>query len=328
MNITGIEWTTFSANPLKYCDAEGNVVWGCVHASTGCLRCYSEQLAKRYGKGGPFNVATMEGLTPFLDDKELHHMLTAKTIQGKPVSGGKCFCGDMTDLFGEWVPFELLDRLFAVFALRSDVTQQILTKRADRMLKYITSAPKSMERGERLAEWVYRMCDEDAAEWAIPEIEHMWDKPLKNVRLGVSCENQKYADERIPKLCELGEQGWNTMISIEPLLSEVIVPDRYLALGSRAWCVIGGESGHGARPFNVQWARDVIQQCKAAKVSCFLKQVGANPVEPWCKGEHSEALLVEGEDESKVMVSLKLNDRKGGDPKEWPSDLRVREFPQ
>ena len=69
MNITGIEWTNFSANPLKYRDAEGNVVWACIHASTGCLHCYSEQLAKRYGKGGPFNVATMKGLTPFLDEK-------------------------------------------------------------------------------------------------------------------------------------------------------------------------------------------------------------------------------------------------------------------
>src|SRR4051812_14758294 len=121
MQKTNIEWTAtprpdgtlepgYSANPLKYRDAAGNVVWGCVKTSPGCAHCYAETLAKRYGRGGPFTAATMRGLTPFLDEKELHRMLTYK-----PAAGKKCFVGDMTDVFGEWVPDELLDRLFAVF---------------------------------------------------------------------------------------------------------------------------------------------------------------------------------------------------------------------
>lgn len=82
MNVTPIEWTTFSANPLKYRDRDGKVVWGCVHASTGCTHCYSEVLAKRYGRGGPFNVQTTNAVTPFLDENELHK------IYGGTLDGG------------------------------------------------------------------------------------------------------------------------------------------------------------------------------------------------------------------------------------------------
>lgn len=137
MNKTKIERTNFTANPLKYRTADGKVVWGCVHASEGCRHCYSEALAHRYGRGGPFTAATMAGLTPFMDEKELRSMLTYK-----PAAGKMCFVGDMTDIFGEWVPFELLDKLFAVFALRPDVIWQILTKHPERMREY-TADPQA-----------------------------------------------------------------------------------------------------------------------------------------------------------------------------------------
>jgi hypothetical protein len=73
------------------------------------------------------------------------------------------------------------------------------------------------------------------------------------------------------------------------------------------WVIIGGESGPGARPFHLEWARDVIRQCKDAGTAVFTKQLGANPIE-------------DGR-------PLRLCDRKGGDMREWPEDLRVREFP-
>ncbi|TXH54378.1 MAG: DUF5131 family protein, partial [Desulfurellales bacterium] len=75
------------------------------------------------------------------------------------------------------------------------------------------------------------------------------------------------------------------------------------------WCIVGGESGHGARPFNIQWARDLRDQCKAAGVPFFFKQAGAH------------AHCGDG------GYPLALTDKKGGDPSEWPEDLRVREFP-
>ena len=79
------------------------------------------------------------------------------------------------------------------------------------------------------------------------------------------------------------------------------------AAGHLDWVIVGGESGRGARPFNVAWARDIIAQCREAGVACFIKQLGAKSV----AGESPLALL----------------NRKGGAPAEWPDDLRVREFP-
>lgn len=91
MQATKIEWTDYTANPLKYRDKRtGAVVWGCVKKSSGCAHCYSETLAKRYGRGGPFTKAEMEHLEPFLDEKELKSILRAKVP-----AGSRCFIGDM-----------------------------------------------------------------------------------------------------------------------------------------------------------------------------------------------------------------------------------------
>jgi hypothetical protein len=98
----------------------------------------------------------------------------------------------MTDLFGEWVSFELLDQLFAVFALRSNVTWQLLTKRPDRMLEYLQNGPR--------------------AAWHIAGENF----PLKNVWLGVSAEDQKNADLRIPML--LKTPAAIRFVSYEPAL--------------------------------------------------------------------------------------------------------------
>jgi len=201
VNRTSIEWTTFSANPLKYRDGAGNVVWGCVHASPGCQHCYSEQLAKRYGRGGPFNVPTMNGLTPFLDDVELHKMRTAKQVGGVAVSGSRCFIGDMTDIFGEWVPDDLLNRLFSnVLEIRTDVTWQLLTKRADRMRQYLS--------------WRY-------GEGRIPS---------RNIHVGVSIEDQPRYDQRIGHL--LRTPAAVRFISYEPALGPLSSARRLVCLCS------------------------------------------------------------------------------------------------
>jgi protein gp37 len=346
MNKTSIEWTTFSANPLKYRDKDGRVVWGCVHASPGCKNCYSEALAKRYGKGGPFNVPTINGLTPFLDKAELHKMLTAKTINGIPVSGARCFVGDMTDIFGEWVPDALLDRLFAVFALRPDVTWQILTKRVERMRDYMTR--------ERPALIAYAMGDLFdgralgknrkqimAVNSALKELEG-W--PLPNVWLGVSCEDQQRADERIPLLLQTpAAVRW---VSAEPLLGPIDL-QRYLeghedhgtpssgacTVGGCVswtppldWIVVGGESGHGARPCVVRWIQHAVDQCRDAGIPAFVKQVGAQPfVDDGDLASWPHARFMETDRASEWRVDLR--DRKGSDLTEWPIDLRVREYP-
>jgi protein gp37 len=85
------------------------------------------------------------------------------------------------------------------------------------------------------------------------------------------------------------------------------------------WVIVGGESGSHARPFDLGWARSVRDQCKAAGVACFVKQLGAHPV------AHNAAVIAAGTSPRPVH----LRDRAGADPYEWPEDLiRVRQFPE
>lgn len=77
----------------------------------------------------------------------------------------------------------------------------------------------------------------------------------------------------------------------------------------------GGESGPGARPCNVAWIRSIVSQCKAAGVPVFVKQLGTN-----AQHEHGEPIA--------WPDRTRFRDPKGGDPSEWPADLRMREFPQ
>lgn len=255
MQRSSIEWTNFTSNPIKYRYLDGTVVWACVHASPGCLHCYSEQIALRYRRGKLFNVANMKEVTPFLDEKELHSILTYK-----PAAGQMCFLGDMTDIFGEWVPDDVLNRLFSnCLELRTDVTFQILTKRAERMQKYLS--------------W----------RWGEGRI------VPRNIWLGVSVENQEYADRRIPLL--LQTPAAVHFVSYEPALGEINF-QKWFWVGPEGgidfsyspsqlidWLIIGGESGPGARPLNIRWVRDLVVQCSAAKVPLFVKQFGAVPME-------------------------------------------------
>jgi protein gp37 len=285
MNRTSIEWTDFTANPLKFRDADGKTVWGCVHASPGCVNCYAETLAKRYGRGGPFNAPTMAKLTPFLDEKELRAMLTDKAAAGK-----RCFVGDMTDVFGEWVADDLLDRLFAVLVQRSEVTWQVLTKRAARIRDYFDGF--SRRTGEP---------------WPVP-----------NVWLGVSCEDQQRANERIPHLLETTAAV--RFVSAEPLIGPVeLRPDWFklddisgVDYGSGLdWVIVGGESGPRSRYCDTSWIHSLLAQCRAAGVPCFMKQLGAKPTQGR-EGEEPIVFAVKG---------------KGNDPIGWPTWMRVREFP-
>ncbi len=344
MQYSPIEWTHFTANPLRYRDPDGNVVHACIHKSTGCLHCYAETLAGRWGRAGKkFTAENMKSLTPFLDENELKRMLTYK-----PAAGKMCFIGDMTDIFGEWVPFELLDRLFAVFAMRPDVIWQVLTKRADRMREYFN-------RPDVYKQVLGRMFERASV------VTLVW--PLPNCWLGVSAENQQYANERIPLL--LQTPAAKRFVSYEPALGPVdftsvrhsetienIKPGEHLTINLRInalngdwfdgwdggneperkldWIIVGGESGPGARPFHVRWAGDVVRQCKAAGTACFVKQLGGSPMEhpsqirEWPPESQRRFKCL---DTVGPLVKMTLQDRKGGDMAEWPDDLRVRQFP-
>lgn len=146
-------------------------------------------------------------------------------------------------------------------------------------------------------------------------------QPLPNVWLGTSVEDRKRKD-RIDVLRKVPAAV--RFLSLEPLLDDL----EELDLTGIHWVIVGGESGPGARPYDLQWARDIIRQCKAAGVPVFHKQVGRNPFSKTKEPPFDHWALSDGPQafDNGPFYAM-LRDPKGGDPSEWPADLRVREFP-
>ena len=332
---THIEWTDASWNPLRARRAPGTghggygPGWVCQRVSPGCQRCYAETINKRLGTGLSYDAEGLAESTPYLDEAALMKPLHWR----KP---RKVFVCSMTDLFGEWVPDEWLDRVFAVMALSPRHTFQVLTKRPERMRAYL-SAPDIEDR-------VYIAGDEIDPEDRCPVRQITF--PLNNVWMMTSVENQTEADKRIPEL--LATPAAVRGLSCEPLLGRVDlrldgeelcgpgpgIDPRRTRTGPNGlhWVIVGGESGPGARPMDLAWARSLVAQCQAAGVAVFVKQLGSNPVTACvvhgvsCGGHKWPWNENEAQARGKEPRP-KLKDRKGGDMTEWPEDLRVRQFP-
>lgn len=104
-------------------------------------------------------------------------------------------------------------------------------------------------------------------------------------------------------------------LSVEPLLEDLGIID----MTGINWVIVGGESGHGARRFELDWARSIQSQCDAAGVPWFFKQAGGNAWD-WDRGDAPNQQPSE-------LVQLALRDRKGGDMTELPAELQVQDFP-
>jgi protein gp37 len=202
------------------------------------------------------------------------HVLLAPLKRKKPTT---YFVNSMSDLFHENVPDEWIDRVFAVMALSPQHTFQVLTKRAARMQEYLTE-PLRHNAIELAAEKIVRGPEHLGGKHVLPAL------PLKTVWLGVSTERQQEADERIPLL--LQTPAAVRFISAEPLLGAIDLQFYIHAIHNAPeaaldWVIVGGESGHGARYMEPQWAADIKADCVAAGVSFFMKQMtGKKPIPP------------------------------------------------
>lgn len=321
MGVTSIQWTDRTWSPLRVRvrdDAAeiarakgytslvqiaekmaGHVGPHCEHVSDGCKLCYSGTTNRRClpsnGTGLPFDRRSRDLVKSVVDDDILMQALSWKKPQ-------RVFVENQSDLFGEWYDIDQIAFVFATMAEAQKQNFQILTKRPARMIEIVNAIQN------RVA-MAWEVFDGGRFTW-----------PLPNVWLGISCEDQKTADERIPLL--LQTPAALRFVSYEPALGPVDFA-KWMRLRNFGdppwkdginWIIVGGESGPGARPFDIQWARNTIRQCKAAGVACFVKQLGAKPTyppRPDCE-----------------PVEMMLFDRKGGDMAEWPADLRVREFPR
>lgn len=179
------------------------------------------------------------------------------------------FANSRSDFFHEDVPTDFIDRMLRVMVETPRHSYQVLTKRPERMQALLKRRS-----------------------WRKPH--HCW--------FGVSVENQKRADERIPVLLETSASI--RFLSVEPLLEPVDL--RLTRSRGIDWVIVGGESGSRskARPCDLDWIRDIMHQCELARVPVFVKQVGRNPV-----------------------GASGIRDPKGEDPTEWPLDLRLRQYP-
>lgn len=269
---TGIEWTDSSWNPWH----------GCHKISPGCKNCYMFRDKARYGQDPNVVVRSKTQFSQPLKWKESR----------------KIFTCSWSDWFIEEAD-EWRDEAWDIIRRTPQHTYQILTKRIER------------------------------ADGRIPV------PVLPNVWLGVSAENQEWADKRVPLL--LQTPAAKRFLSIEPQLgpvdlmwpetsnkAEMCCGGTWLdecACGGRPvnppllhgidWCIVGGESGHGARPMRVEWAESLIDQCRESGTACFVKQLGASPI--WA-----------GAKSSPIEPSRGKND----DMSKWPEALRVQQFPE
>ncbi len=243
----------------------------------------------------------------------------------------RVFVNSMSDLFHEALPDAAIDRVFATMIEARNHTFQILTKRPERMRAYF-SAPyraKAWASALELLPRQFRSCGTPTEDW--------WGNFSRHIWLGVSVEDQATADERIPHL--LATPAAVRFVSYEPALGPVdfgewLFPcdggcgrDPCDAPPRLDWLIVGGESGPGARPCDVAWIRSAVAQCKAAGVACFVKQLGARPYSS-AIGEGCECFPDDSPITKHADCHFDFRDRKGGDPSEWPEDLRVREFPR
>lgn len=234
LRATGIEWTDATWNPTR----------GCTIVSEGCRNCYAMRQAHRHNRPG----GAYEGLTRMTPTgpKWTGEVRAVYTKLSDPMKWSKprmVFVDSMSDLFHERVMDSFIHDVFDVMTNASRHTYQILTKRPARMLDW--------------ARWWFR-----GRELA------------PNIWLGVSAEDQKAWDERVPLLRETpAAVRW---VSAEPLLGP-IVP----VVLDIDWLVVGGESGPGARPMDLSWATYLRDECKGARVPFFMKQLSQTSGQPY-----------------------------------------------
>lgn len=355
-----IEWCDSSWSPIRARAKQDMVIRGrevpagkmgyhCERISPGCVNCYASTMNGRmlpaWGTGLDFTVPNREKVEIFLDEEELMKPLKWK----KP---RRIFVESMSDWCATFVTDEMRDRILAVEALCPQHTFLHLTKRAKECAEYFNTGSDPVFsncslRYRDVLQAARRIRNRLPEMWSVP-ISDPQRFPPRNVHLGFSAENQQYFDERWSHMRRLAAAGWKVWVSAEPLLGPI---DMRQALwpkcehrGVLQQVVVGGESGHGARPMNIAWVRSIVHQCADAEVACFVKQMGAKPFEtnldvaikhdPVVSIAAKQAPFMQGftritdSEGTYLRKNWRLKDRKGSDMSEWSEDLRVRQFPE
>lgn len=352
---TRIQWADSTWDPWR----------GCTKVSPGCKNCYAEALAKRnpevfggWGKGAQ-RVVSKSWTEPVAWNRksaqarqewrnrwngtlrETFKPETLPPIPSRPkVFPSKC------DWLDEEVGASLRGKFLELIRSTPDLLWLLLTKRPENFRPMLEAclpcASQIVDAGPSMYEWL--------REW-------IGGKAPGNVWCGTSVEDQERMNERVGKLLAIPSRLH--FLSIEPLLDEVEIPWRSmcdecsscgrpmpvgingcfdprtgdddcdgdrLVVPKIGWVIVGGESGANARDCDVKWIESVVGQCSAAKVPAFVKQLGSRPYRSWDNPPGDtipEIAATKGE-------AWTLEDKKGGDPSEWPRchGLNVRQTPE
>lgn len=206
----------------KYWDHAWNPVIGCRKASEGCANCYAARLAAQYPE--------------LQDDNGGFEPHPPKNLKNPPKKG-VVFCGNMTDLFGDWNSDEQIRNWLKLLAVRGDLDNAeylILTKRTARLAGKMSTV----------------------------------------AHFGMTAENQQRYDERISDF-RCFEQSGVPWLSAEPLLGPIDMGLRYIAPEDMPfrWVVVGAESGPNRRPCKIEWVRHIVRECRLVGVRVFVKQL-------------------------------------------------------
>lgn len=311
---SNIAWTDNTFNPVR----------GCTKISPGCAQCYAAREALRF--------PNMRGIWGDKGTRIVASDATWKLPRrwNKTMPGARVFCASLADVFEDWQGelhypdkekgieaawwrqsmgiiragkatagfvdgermarmSDLRNQLFALIEQTPRLTWQLLTKRPENVMRMVPAA------------WHY----------GFPA----------NVQMGTTVEDQTRVDERLPELMKIPAQV--RFLSCEPMLEAI---DLRGYLGGYCswettgkgpfvnWLICGGESGRQARKFDLRWARSLRDQCKAAGVPFFMKQVGSLPVDS-------------GGETIADRFALGIKDRSGANVAEFPADLQIQEFP-
>jgi len=268
-DTTGIQWCNHTWNPWR----------GCTEVSPGCDNCYAREFSYRnpkvlgvWGEGDNGTRPIAAEATWRAPARWNRDAIAAKEER-------RVFCGSLMDFF------EDRDDLFnpRIRAMRTinncqNLTWLVLTKRPQNIQKMWADNPRGT----------------------------VWNQD-RNVMFGTTVEDQKRADERIPIMQSVMRvYRARTFLSVEPLLEEIDL-DVHFSKCPVDWVIVGGESGGGSRPCDVEWVESVVVQCQKHSVPVFVKQLGSRCV--------ADGIL------------MKLLNKKGGDMSEFPDWLQLRQFP-
>jgi protein gp37 len=249
---------------IEWTNKTWNPLTGCTKVSPGCDHCYAKTMHERFNGKGSFDSIT-------LHPERLNQPLKWR-------KSARVFVNSMSDLFHRDVPDEYIEQVFRIMSVADQHTFQVLTKRPGRA-RSLLSNPRFCERVNAGVKW-----------------------PLRNVWGGVSVEDQKWADVRIPVL--LATPFAVRFLSCEPLLGPV---DLYLNQARKPdWVICGGESGPGARPMHPDWARSLRDQCVAAGVPFLFKQWGE-----WAPGLHNIDRAVGIDRRGSALSNFNLDESQG-----------------